>query len=465
MSYLNESDPNLAYGKLPGDSVPVPLITWPDSILKGFNQNRLVPGEIRSTPYSWPGNSYTSAGLGGNSQQAYNLFEGSNNSIYNPISTSFNTTIFEGAEPNTSFATVAAGSSGIITVGSAPTNDGTATGTRSTYTIDIDTSDNGALETAIEAMGFAYSSGGGSASNSWSVFDVDSGSNLTAGAANQTLNVRGDGTYTQTENSSGLKINYIRDCFEKFAGDNATLVPTDQNQVLTIEGGTGITTSAAGTTITINNDFADQNVFTVIKGDNTGQDVTPDSTTDTLKFTNVTTNATAKAALTIETDSASDEVRFNVVPQPHAGFGSQLVVIEGPGSSSGPHENNTVDTLPVEEQIDIPNVGILKYWKYTVKALIFDGLSLAVDGAGKSTNVTYESGYLYDFGRNKINKGGTAEALVSPTSTANLEGPTINGGAPNGAFWEIGTVLLAQKVSASSVWAIGMPPRLKAVCE
>tara|TARA_R100000655_G_scaffold72916_1_gene111422 strand:- start:248 stop:1642 length:1395 start_codon:yes stop_codon:yes gene_type:complete len=464
MSYLNESDPNLAYGKLPGDSVPVPLVTWPDSILKGFNQNRLVPGEIRSTPYSWPGNSYTPAGLGGNSQQAYNLFEGSNNSIYNPISTSFNTTIFEGAEPNTSFASVVAGGD-IVTVSSDPENNSGSNSVLSKYTIDIDTSNEGPLETAISAMGFVQSSGGGSASNSWSVFDVDSGGNLTAGAANQTLNVSGDGTYTQTENSSGLKLNYIRDCFERFAGDNATLSPTGQNEVLTIEGGTGITTSAAGTTITINNDFADQNVFTVIKGDNTGQDVTPDSTTDTLKFTNVTTNAIVKAALTIETDSASDEVRFNVVPQPHAGFGSQLVVIEGPGSSSGPHENNTVDTLPVEEQIDIPSVGILKYWKYTVKALIFDGLSLAVDGDGKSTNVTYESGHLYDFGRNKINKGGTAEALVSPTSTANLEGPTINGGVPNGAFWEIGTVLLAQKVSASGVWAIGMPPRLKAVCE
>jgi len=82
-----------------------------------------------------------------------------------------------------------------------------------------------------------------------------------------------------------------RTIFTTVAGDTGSATADIVDDTITIEGGTNVTTSVAGKTLTINSSGATQNLFATITSDDGS--TTADSATDTLSIlggTNIATN-------------------------------------------------------------------------------------------------------------------------------------------------------------------------------
>lgn len=115
------------------------------------------------------------------------------------------------------------------------------------------------------------------------------------GTVGQVLTTDGNGAFTFTTVSSGSTQNV----FTQVDGDNGTTTANSTEDVLTIAGGTNIATQVVGDTVTIsyvgdpNSGEANQNAFSFVQGDSGIAEA--DTTTDTLSIlggTNITTTVT-----------------------------------------------------------------------------------------------------------------------------------------------------------------------------
>ena len=116
---------------------------------------------------------------------------------------------------------------------------------------------------------------------------------ITDGSTGQFLQTDGAGNFTFAT------VGGAQNLFETVSGDTGSTTANSATDTLTVSGGTGISTSISGDTLTITNDSpnADQNLFATVSGD-TGS-TTADSTTDTLTIAGGTDISTTVSGDTI----------------------------------------------------------------------------------------------------------------------------------------------------------------------
>lgn len=193
--------------------------------------------------------------------------------------------------------------------------------------------------------------------NIFQTFGADSG-NKTAGTTSDTFNIVGGSSISTSITGSTLTINYTggvggaANNFEIVAvgtpGNNVELIADDPNDVLYINGGSGITVSATGTgslpggatdQVIITNDSpnVDQNIFYNVIGD-TGT-ITASSITDTLGIKGGTDITTSVVGGEIEINYVGSSSNFNL-PDNYA-YKTFAITPSG-GSTTA---NSNVDTL------------------------------------------------------------------------------------------------------------------------
>lgn len=122
-----------------------------------------------------------------------------------------------------------------------------------------------------------------------------------------------------------------------FTADSGSTTANTTADTLTVSGGTGITTSISGDTLTITNSSptGDQNIWFEIVADS-GTNATPDTTTDALTFTGGT-------GISTEVDNTTDTVTIvNTSPNVSQNLWSTFTADSGSTSA-----NTTTDTLTV----------------------------------------------------------------------------------------------------------------------
>jgi len=419
MGYLNENDPNTSYGLMPGEAQAVSYIGWGPDSTKHFFQEMSIAGTLSDVPYSYVGNNYSYASQNP-PQGVSNLFFGAPQV---QIATPFNFNIPDGAAAGVDYSQVVGGNRINVNNSGAPPT---------TFTVNVD---DAALQVFVDGRIDIL---GGTPSNSWERITGDTGdceatapnkdleiSTASFGGANAYLSA----TVTGDNDTSKVEIDFTRPLYEKFASDSGTATPTSKNSTLALNGTTGeIASAVTGDAITLSLDSSvfgyktvatdESGVMTAAKGD------------QGLKFTNVTSNPVVDGTLLI-THAAGDpdEVRFNMLPVGHAGFGAQLVKITG--------------------QDPTPNTGsneIGAYRRYVVTAYTFDGTGTS------DANITQSTGqilldYSHAFPQNEIDD-------------KVLDGETVQ---LTHVLWPIGAILLAQRVSANT-YVTGLMPILKATC-
>lgn len=426
MGYINQTDPNTAYGLMPGDAQPISYMGWDSSSTNQFHQSMEVPGVQTDTPYYYGGNNYSVAVASGPSTGGFQFPSAGGGQI----ATTFNVNINEGDVPGgTAYSVVD------LAVGAGPLLEVTASssGAPTTYTLGYDaTTLNDLIDLRIEEEG-------ATTSNSWDQISGDTGvadtgtaeANLSMssagyGGANQYLKITGSGS----DNAANMEFSFTRPLYEQFTGDEGgTAVATTQNDVFNFKGGDWITTTMGTDKVTIDLTTPPLCYSTIETDDGTLTALAPNLP---LKITNTTTIPVAKSCLTITGNdvgaSGTDEVRFAITPQSHAGFGAQLVRIvsyQSSGSSS-----------------------LGGYHKYSVTAYFFNGESSSPSSSSSSQTLYDYSKFMGDhFIANP-------DLLISGT----IEPPVFTY-----VTHPIGSVLLAQRVSSNS-YVMGTIPVLNAEC-
>lgn len=445
--YINTTSRSQPYGLVPGDSSPVLLKTWPTDILRGFNQVTRMSGNLSDTPYSLR--------LPNSQSRASNFGDG--NLFGNAADFHlFSPTVFDidnvggGGGANTHFATVAAGTSQLNIGGTdynpvtvSPAADDTDS---KDYVVSLDTTQ---FTNAVQA---AESN---AVSDGFGVVVDNAGDSINASGADDTINITGDydstdpqgtGSYVNTDKtgSDTLKVEFKRNLFENFTSDDGNVLTAGaQDATLDIAGGSGISTTASGSTVTValtDTDLPNIHSYSAIQTDDTS--MAAGAKNQTVKFTNNTTNAVVKSVLVIDGNDASpggtDEVRFSLTPVPYAGFGTQLARID--------------DTL------GIASINILGTLVYYYRYLANIGTA---DGLGNSTsNFSHvTSKEIWDFGFNSFNPTPTSNGYVhnSPTSL------TDSGATLVYAPYRTNDIVLVQQIS-SNRWVFAGPSQIKALC-
>lgn len=120
--------------------------------------------------------------------------------------------------------------------------------------------------------------------NLWETITADSGT-TTASAVNDTLNIRGGTGVTTSIVGDTLTINAAlsQNVFQTISSQSGSTSATTTTDTLTVNGGTGITTAVSGKTLTITNSSPNviQNVFTSVIAD-TGTPITATTATSSL---------------------------------------------------------------------------------------------------------------------------------------------------------------------------------------
>tara|TARA_Y100001937_G_scaffold12118_2_gene15326 strand:+ start:11853 stop:13202 length:1350 start_codon:yes stop_codon:yes gene_type:complete len=447
--YINTTSRSQPYGLVPGDSYPVTLKTWPKTILNGFSQVTRMSGTISDTPYSLRLPNSQSRATNFSDGNRFNNTPEINQQIFSP--TIFNIDNVGGGGANTHFATVTAGASQ-LTIGGTDYNPVTvspaADDTDSKdYVVSLDTTQ---FENAVQA---AESN---AASDGFGIVVDNSGNSINASGPDDNINIAGDynstdpqgsGSYINTDKSGAdtLKVEFKRNLFENFTSDDSNvLTASAQNSTLDIAGGTGISTEASGSTITVGLTEAIHS-YSTIQTDDTS--ISADEKNQTLKLTNNTTNTVVKDVLVIDGNNASpggtDEVRFSLTPVPHAGFGTQLARI--------------TEDLSIEGGISSINIlGVLVYYyKYKASVGTADGLG------NSSSNFSHVTGKeIWDFGFNSFNQ------VITPNIGYVHKNPTSltdSGATLVYAPYSVSDIVLVQQIS-SNRWVFAGPSQIKAIC-
>jgi len=132
---------------------------------------------------------------------------------------------------------------------------------------------------------------------------------ITDGSNGQFLQTDGSGNFTFAT------VGGAQNLFETVSGDTGSTTANSSTDTLTVSGGTGISTSISGDTLTITNDSpnADQNLFATVSGD-TGS-TTADSTTDTLTIaggTDISTTVSGDTLTIAYTGTGGEGVTQNL---------------------------------------------------------------------------------------------------------------------------------------------------------
>ncbi len=419
MGYLNENDPNTSYGLMPGEAQAVSYIGWGPDSTRHFFQEMSIAGTLSDVPYSYVGNNYSYASQNP-PQGVSNLFFGAPQV---QIATPFNFNIPDGAAAGIDYSQVAAGNKINVSNSGAPPT---------TFTVGVD---DAALQIFVDGR---ISVLGGTPSNSWEKITGDTG-DCEAFAPNKDLEISTasfggtdaylSATVTGDNDTSKVEIDFTRPLYEKFTADVGTATPPSKNSTLAINGTTGeIASVVTGSTITLALDSSvfgyktvatdESGVMTAAKGD------------QGLKFTNVTSNSVVASTLLITHEAGNpDEVRFNMLPVGHAGFGAQLVKI------------TSSDLNP-----DTGTNEVGSYRRYEVTAFTFSG------NGDSNADITQSTGqilldYSHAFPQDEI-------------ETSVLDGETVQ---LEHVIWPVGTILLAQRVAANG-YVTGLMPILKATC-
>ena len=402
-------------------SAPIPYNSWNEGATEFFMQESLIEGSLRSPYYSYSnGNSYAQ-------NQAYDpvgLIMGILPAFSDLAGTQFNTFIND-SDSNTSFADTDVSPADIsngsissptfLTISKTPTN--ASSFVRGSYVVGIN---GGAFEDAVQAFETS------NATNGIDQINTDSG-DVSVGLPESSNN-----------SSDTITINATNPIYKTFTGDSGSTVASSTSDSLDIEGDDGVTTTATTDKVTI---ALDSHPYKTVEAD-TGS-CSSDFNADTLKVTNITTDVVPKAAIEISAaEGTPDELRFNVVPQAHAGFGAQIVkVIEpnGIGSMNG-----------------------MDYAKYNINAYEYNG-----DGTMSQISGTKE---LRDFGLNSFNVTGSDPYLHSNPGKYICQDGQENGDDCNVSLavlqyagYKTDDVVFAQRIGASTWVTAGFPPT-KAIC-
>tara|TARA_R100000654_G_scaffold4581_1_gene13448 strand:- start:279 stop:1658 length:1380 start_codon:yes stop_codon:yes gene_type:complete len=458
MPYTNYSDPNLVYGALPGDSVPVVLKTWPNHVLTGFSQNLKSAGNIVDTPYSFPNsNAYDNSKqtFANNSVTNFN----STNNVYSPPATVFNTEIInEGG-----------GGGGDVTDVTVQTNDTTGSGDGTvTPLLDVNNSTGPNPEVIIfkKRIENLISSINTNTTKSWDTVQTD-GATTTTGAANKTFSLKtkaGDSTNFIATNGSGsndtakVEIEWKKHLYTEFTGDTGTSTPQGLFDSCKFEGGDGVVTVADNDKVKFDLQsssapaeffgfktlgFTDSDTSVSIVADSTG-----DTGTIIIDGPGSSHNQNATVKKVIEFEATDNNLTARIIPTPEAGFGASLVEVTN-NDAPGDYLQNSYGGQSIDDITDLP------VYVYAIKIHRFSGGNVT----SKDSTAT---GLLYDFSANQFETNGDLKdaykTTLSNTSATYIYAP-----------FAVGEVLIAQKIgvngSGTGVWAIApTPPKLKVVC-
>ena len=409
MTYINDTS------TLDGYEAPISLNTFGPSVLTGMGQVPRVPGNLTNFVFfpSWQQDNGYSPGVnfGMNTMPMMPPFN-----LFAPIATTFNVDLPGGSGGSVSSVTVDSSLSWMTT---SPSTGGVVI-----------------TENGIDAFCNAVDACVGTITLP-NCFGTIAGHAAISSDGTDTLSFSTNDINYLTISSGADPVvwTWERSLFETFSDTAGSVCSADQagalSQDLKLKGESGVLTAKDGsTTIDFRLDstkapsewYAYRNIS---DGDTTD---TADTFSDTITFRNQTATSTVLDNLLTVEVSTGDNVDFTLTRLAHAGLGAQLVKITG---------TSTFSTT-------LSDIG--EYTAYTVKAFEFTGNGVS------NANITEETttGVLLDFSTNNSNQ--TPSSLVNGTSatfTAN--------------YWEVGTVLLAQKV-APGYWVTSHMPRLKATC-
>ena len=413
---------------------PVVHSSWPDSSTEFFGQSLAIPGNRTDSVYTPSRNSGNYISIsGGNSVPWFNVPD----LTYGMIATPFNFNIANIGDGTggTDYSSVVEDSSSVLI------NVNSNNATPAIFTVGIDEAE---LGTFVDARNTA-------ASKSWKKVTGDAGtcetfnpnedlelSSVGYGTSDAYLKVQAAGT----NSASAITIDFTRNLYESFSGDSgSTQTSSSKAATFEFEGGTGISTVMGTNKVTINSSITSVKSYSTIQTDDGS--TTAESENQTLKFTNNTANSVAKSALVITGNAAADEVRFNVVPQGHVGFGAQLVKITNSGgwASGDPGVNDVGNTSPGA------------YAKYTVTAYTSNGLGSWTSATGKD---------LFDFGLNSFSSIGGVYKIASGSIQEFID-PTSQVSELRYKPFLVGDIILAQRISADE-YAVGLTSSVKAFC-
>lgn len=409
MTYINDTS------TLNGYDAAIPLNTFSPSVLKGLVQVPRAPGNLTNFVFapSWQqDNGYSpSMNFGMNTMPMMPPFN-----LFAPLATTFNIDLPGGSGGSVNSVSVA--------------------GSLSWMTASPNTGNVVITESGANAFCNAVNACVGSITLP-NCFGTIAGHAAVSSDGLDTLSFStNDANYlTISSGTDPVRWTWERSLFETFSDTAGSVCSADQagalSQDLKLKGESGIVTAKDGnTTIDFRLDsttapaswYAYRNIS---DGDTTD---TADTFSDTITFRNQTATSTVLDNLLTVEVSADDNVDFTLTRLAHAGLGAQLVKITGTSTFS----------------TNLSDIG--DYTAYTVTAFEFTGNG--VSNAHISNETT--TGVLLDFSTNNSNQ--TPSSLIDGTSasfTANT--------------WEVGTVLLAQKV-APGYWVTSHMPRLKATC-
>ena len=260
------------------------------------------------------------------------------------------------------------------------------------------------------------------------------------GSADQVLKTDGNGNFSFTTVSAGGTQNL----FETVNGDNGTTTANSATDALTIAGGTNISTTVVGDTVTINyagdalSGEANQNAFSFVQGDSGIAEA--DTTTDTLTVqggTDITTSVTGDTITIAYSGTAPTLASLSdtTISSPNAGAMAHF-----DGSSNLIDNNN----------INIDQVAFPAITRLTVTAAGSSGYLFDQYGSSQDPSIYAISGTTIAFDLNDSSlgnhpfqietSGGLAynEGLVHVDSSGNIStGSSAQGKTDGTLYWKI----------------------------
>jgi hypothetical protein len=464
MAFINENDRSQSYGLIPGDAEPVVYRGWGEHNTQFFNQTKLIDGTLTNTPYSFPQNMYGPQSNISNGSPYMNIGGMEMTILSQPLSTSFNTTIYQDSTANTSFSTTASGNNAITVT---PPD---AAGTRTDYLVSLN------VGGSVFTDGVDARIPSATKADCWKNINTDNGT-ITADATQSTMSLKalyyGGGATGDTgeflkvngdDDTDAITIEWTKNLFTTFSAAGSTITPTGRNSTLTFDGHLGITEEVDGFTIkhkldtsTAPNDWHSFRTFGFTDHSGSSVQLVADSVGDVATVvvdgpgSSHNQNDTVKKIIEfdVDSDASVDTLTMKLNPLPEAGFGASLVEVT--------NNDSPVDYL--QDQYggqSIDDITDLPVYVYAIKIHRFSG------GNVTSSKDSTATGLLYDFSANQFDASGNLNSSyaggLSNTSATYTYAP-----------FRVGEVLIAQKIgvngSGTGVWAIApTPPKLKVVC-
>ena len=260
---------------------------------------------------------------------------------------------------------------------------------------DVTTGGGGTDADTLDGQDGAYYLNWNNFSNKPTIPTVLTDLSIVDGTANQVLQTDGAGNFSFTTVASGGTQNL----FETFNGDNGTTTANSATDALTIAGGTNISTTVVGDTLTINyagdalSGEANQNAFSFVQGDSGIAEA--DTTTDTLTIqggSNITTTVTGDTI----------EIAYSGAAPTLAGLSDTNITTPATGALA--HFDGS-DNLIDNNEIKIDQVAFPAITRLTVTAAGSSGYLFDQYGANQDPSVYAISGTTIAFDLNDSSLG------------------------------------------------------------